>query len=184
MQSLGGTTTNWHQPYAEQWDLDVQREIPYNIILDVGYYGSRGVHQISQVDINQPLAGAYATNATIQNFPACTDPNNPPFGNGTCYAPGQQITSSTEGIVNIIRPYQGYGPIDVYEAIFSTNYNSLQTSLQKRFRAGSLIGINYTWAKSLTNRPRSARRQSACSAEHLQSRFRIRSVALRSPQCL
>jgi hypothetical protein len=25
--------------------------------------------------------------------------------------------------------------------------------VQKRFRAGSLIGINYTWAKALTNRP-------------------------------
>jgi outer membrane receptor protein involved in Fe transport len=135
VQSLGGTTTHWHQPYAEQWDLDVQREIPYDIILDVGYYGSRGVHQLSQVDINEPIPGAYVNNPVIAS-------QNP-----------GQLTSDNQNLLNIIRPYQGYGPIDVFESIFSSNYNSLQTSLQKRFRAGSLIGINYTWAKSLTNRP-------------------------------
>ena len=135
VQSLGGATTDWHQPYAEQWDLDVQREIPYNIILDVGYYGSRGVHQLSQVDINQPIPGAYVNNPVIAS-------QNP-----------GQLTSDNENLLNIIRPYQGYGPIDVYESIFSSNYNSLQTSMQKRFRGSSLIGVNYTWAKSLTNRP-------------------------------
>jgi outer membrane receptor protein involved in Fe transport len=135
VQSVGGATTNWHQPYAEQWDLDVQRQLKYDIILDVGYYGSRGVHQLSQVDLNQPIPGAYVNNTVI-----------------TSQNPGQ-MQSSNENLLNIIRPYQGYGPIDIYESIFSSNYNSLQTSVQKRFRAGSLIGINYTWAKALTNRP-------------------------------
>ncbi len=135
VQSLGGTTTNYHQPYAEQWNLDVQRQLKYDIVVDVGYYGSRGVHQLSQVDINEPLPGAYVNNPTI----AAQNPG--------------QLTSANESLLNLVRPYQGYGPIDIYESIFSSNYNSLQTSVQKRFGGGSEIGINYTWSKALTNRP-------------------------------
>ncbi len=138
-QSVGGTSTNWHQPYAQQWDLDVQRQIPYDIIIDIGYYGSKGTHQLSQIDINQPIPGSYVNNATIEA--------------GLGAPPLQQMTSDSQNLLNIIRPFQGYGPIDVYEPIFSSNYNSLQTSLQKRFHGDSLVGVNYTWAKSLTNRP-------------------------------
>jgi outer membrane receptor protein involved in Fe transport len=139
VQDLGGMAAKWHQPYSQQWDLDVQRQIRYDIIVDVGYYGSKGTHQLSQVNINQPTAGAYVANSTIE-----TQLGAPPT---------QQMTADSENLLNIVRPYQGYGPIDVYEPYFSTNYNSLQTSLQKRFGGGSLIGVNYTWSKSLTNRP-------------------------------
>jgi len=146
VQSVGGVSTDWHQPYAQQWDLDIQRQIPYDIIIDLGYYGSKGTHQLSQVDINQPLPGAYVNNATIENGLGYDPTANPPV-------PLQQITSDSQNLLNLIRPYKGYGPIDVYEPIFSSNYNSFQSSLQKRFKAGSLIGVNYTWSKSLTDRP-------------------------------
>lgn len=142
VQSLGGVATQWHQPYTQMWDLDVQRQIPYDVIVDLGYYGSKGTHQLSQADINQPLPGVYANNAVIQSG----------LG-GTTGAGAVQMNANNENLLNIIRPYQGYGPIDVYESIYSSNYNSLQASLQKRFRAGSLVGINYTWSKSLTDRP-------------------------------
>ncbi|MDT7810617.1 MAG: hypothetical protein QOJ42_533, partial [Acidobacteriaceae bacterium] len=144
VQSLGGTASNWHQPYTQQYNLDVQHEFGYNIIGDIGYYGSKGTHQLSQVDINQPLPGAYATSPLIQN-----NPNYVPNPDGT----PSQLTASEEGLLNLIRPYQGYGPIDVFQPRFTSNYNSLQASLQKRFGAGSLVGINYTYSKSLTNRP-------------------------------
>jgi outer membrane receptor protein involved in Fe transport len=171
VQSVGGVSTNWHQPYAQQWDLDVQRQIPYDIILDVGYYGSKGTHQLSQVDINQPVPGAYANNTTIE-----AGLGAPPLG-------VQQMTSDSQNLLNLIRPFQGYGPIDIYEPIFSSNYNSLQSSLQKRFKAGSLVGVNYTWSKSLTNRPDQAggnlpvpQNTANLGAEYGPSRFDRRNV--------
>jgi outer membrane receptor protein involved in Fe transport len=176
VQSVGGVSTNWHQPYAQQWDLDLQRQIPYDIVLDVGYYGSKGTHQLSQVDINEPLPGAYVNNRTIENGLGYDPTADPPVGL-------QQMTSDSQSLLNLIRPYQGYGPIDLYEPIFSSNYNSLQTSLQKRFNGGSLVSVNYTWSKSLTNRPDQAggnlpvpQNSYNLSAEYGPSRFDRRNV--------
>ena len=127
---LSGTAPNFKQPYIQQWDLDIQRELPYNVIADLGYYGSKGTHLLAVVDVNQPIPGAYA----------------PIYGAGL-------INSGNENLLNGIRPFVGYGGIDEYASVFKSNYHSLQASLQKRFTADSLITVNYTWSKNLTNVP-------------------------------
>jgi hypothetical protein len=82
------------------------------------------------LDINQPVPGAYA----------------PIFGAGN-------INSGNETLINSLRPFVGYAGIDQYEPIFHSNYHSLQTSLQKNFGSGSLVAVNYTWSKNLTDLP-------------------------------
>ena len=37
------------------------------------------------------------------------------------------------------------------ESIMSSNYNALQTSLQRRLKSGLAFNVNYTWAHALTN---------------------------------
>jgi Carboxypeptidase regulatory-like domain/TonB-dependent Receptor Plug Domain len=143
---VGTAGANFHQPYTQQWNLDIQRQLPDDILFDIGYYGSKGTHLIAVVDINQPQPGAYLTNPTIQA--TGNDPGNP-----LSYVAGQPIGSATESLVNLVRPYQGYAGIDSYLPIFKSNYHSLQASLQKRFSQGSLITVNYTWSKNLTNVP-------------------------------
>jgi len=146
-----GTDPKYKLPYMQQWNLDIQKELPGNIIADIGFYGSKGTHLQAIMDINQPIPGAYSTNAQIQKIGSSPDgscQNNP-----LCYQAGTQINSSTEGILNLIRPYGGYAGIDEYESIFKSNYSSLQTSLQKHITADSLIIVNYTWSKNLTDVP-------------------------------
>lgn len=53
--------------------------------------------------------------------------------------------------VNALRPYKGYGEIYQYTNGAISNYNSLQTRLQTRFRQGGLITLSYTWNKALTD---------------------------------
>lgn len=136
---LSATAPKFKQPYMQNWDLDIQKELPYNIIADLGYYGSKGTHLLAIADINQPAAGAYATYSGAANYP-------------DVYTPGG-INSGNENFVNPLRPYIGYSGIDMYLPIFISNYNSLQASLQKRFTADSLLTINYTWSKNLSNVP-------------------------------
>jgi hypothetical protein len=127
---IGGTEPNFRQPYMQSWNLDIQRQLPFDIIGDIGYYGSKGTHLLAVADINQPIPGAYAS----------------VYGAGS-------INSGNENLINGLRPYIGYAGIDEYEPIFISNYNSLQASIQKRFSADSLLTVNYTWSKNLSNVP-------------------------------
>ncbi|MHB8734838.1 MAG: outer membrane beta-barrel protein, partial [Terriglobales bacterium] len=51
---------------------------------------------------------------------------------------------------NFIRPYHGYGDIILHEYGGTSNYNSLQVSVNRRFVKGLFLGTAYTWSKALT----------------------------------
>ena len=50
---------------------------------------------------------------------------------------------------NFLRPYQGYGNVNAYEFIGTTNYNSLQASIRRRMSRGLQFGASYTFSKAL-----------------------------------
>lgn len=117
-------------PYSEQYSLDLQQEIHRGTVVDIGYYGNHGLHLFSNVDLNQPTVGSYI--------------------GGTSVAAGG-ITAGNSNALNVIRPFQGYGPITFSSTQFFSKYNSLQTSFRQRFTNGLLLTLNYTWSKTLTN---------------------------------
>ncbi|HEX4164785.1 MAG TPA: carboxypeptidase regulatory-like domain-containing protein [Bryobacteraceae bacterium] len=53
--------------------------------------------------------------------------------------------------VNVLRPFKGFGPIQEEEAVVNSLYNGLQVNWNRRFTAGSMFGVAYTFAKSLDN---------------------------------
>ncbi len=55
--------------------------------------------------------------------------------------------------VNAVRPFIGYGVIKDRLPIFTSNYNSLQASLNRRFSHGLTLGVAYTWSRLLTTNP-------------------------------
>jgi hypothetical protein len=117
-------------PYSEQYSLDLQQQLKWGTILDVGYYGNRGVHLFSNIDINQAPAGLYAQDGLIA---------------------GNVVTGGNTPFLNQIRPYIGYSAITTQSDIFSSSYNSLQTSLRKQIRGGGVVTASYTYSKALTN---------------------------------
>jgi hypothetical protein len=116
----------FNTPYTEQWSLDAQHEVARNTIVDVGYFGAEGHHLSGFIDLNQPQVGAYLT------LPGLTAP----------------ITSNSQRL-NAVRPFLGYGAISDFVNIFGSNYHSLQASLQRTWRDGSLVKVNYTWSHNL-----------------------------------
>jgi len=54
---------------------------------------------------------------------------------------------------NAIRPYAGYGVITNRIPVFTSNYNSLQASLNRRFSKGLTVQLGYTWSRLLTTSP-------------------------------
>ena len=133
--ALNAVDTRWHTPYSQEFNLDVQRQFPSQWLLDIGYYGATGTHLLGQVDLNQPLPGAYVTALA----PYRANPNAP-------IARGSDTKK-----LNFIRPYPGFDAINQQITSYNSNYNGLQVALQKRIGANSLLNLNYTWSKALTN---------------------------------
>jgi len=120
-------------PYIQQWSFDIQRRLPMDVILDVGYYGSKGTHLLGEVDINEAYpgvalaAGLHAANGNTI-FTTADDPN-----------------------INAVRPYLGFGPITDIESAFDSNYHSLQANVRKFFGSLGLFNAAYTYSKVLTD---------------------------------
>ena len=127
------TAPAFHTPYSQQYSVDVQQEITSSFTLDLGYYGSHDTHLIGYVDINQ-LAPGQARAAGI-------------------VGPAGFVSTGATPAANALRPYRGYSYMYSIQPIFSSNYNSLQVAVKKRFKGKSLIDGNFTWQKYLTNSP-------------------------------
>jgi hypothetical protein len=128
--TIGGPAPNWKQPYSEMWNLDWQHQITRSTMIDVGYYGNVGRHLIGVVDVNMPQPGA---------FQSITGPTIPsPVNVGT---PTRRL--------NLVRPFQGWDAINLFDPVFTSNYNGLQAAFQKQFTSNSLIVFNYTWSHAL-----------------------------------
>ncbi len=55
--------------------------------------------------------------------------------------------------VNAIAPFLGYAGINSRAPIYTSNYNSLQVAMNRRFSKGLTLGVAYTWSKLLTTNP-------------------------------
>jgi len=119
---------NFKSALIQQFNLQVEKQFGANV-LTIGYVGNIGQHLPESINnINQPLpydpfdpVGS-AGNPVNGERPLTADGNLPNVG-GISYL-------ATEGV---------------------SNYNALQTSLQRRFTKGLDFDVNYTWAKALSD---------------------------------
>ena len=63
---------------------------------------------------------------------------------------GSRLVANPNTDVNALRPYAGYSYIENRAPLFTSNYNSLQVSLNHRSKNGLTVGVSYTWSKVLT----------------------------------
>jgi hypothetical protein len=148
--------------YNEQWNLDLQRELPGGVFLDVAYAGAHGVHLPQfNTNINQ-IPDSFINQAHQQ------------FANGQPVTIDQQITSAASypfvcplcgsaGLpgslgVGTVRQGQFDRPFPQYAAVnlngqgcCDSSYNALQATATKRFSGGGTLLVAYTNAKLLSN---------------------------------
>src|SRR5437870_1891413 len=51
--NVGAFDPNLKNPSVHEWDLTIQRELPWRIVAEVGYVGKRGTHLYRAYDLNQ-----------------------------------------------------------------------------------------------------------------------------------
>ncbi|MBI3680066.1 MAG: carboxypeptidase regulatory-like domain-containing protein [Acidobacteria bacterium] len=106
--------------------LSVQHDIGAGIVLDAGYVSTLGRNQMWRRNINPVPFGA--------NF----DPRNADPTNTRVPLPN-----------SFLRPMPGYADVNMIEWAGSSNYHSLQVTMNRRFRKGLDFGASYTWSKTL-----------------------------------
>jgi hypothetical protein len=156
-KNIIGADADGHVPTVYSFSIGLQNEIASGTTLDVAYVGSLGRHLITSRDVNSVPFG-YAFTAAAQDpsnyvggvVPA-VEPNLPSiyaaagYNFSGAYALGHQSYTNAALV-----PYKGYGQIANLGWGGTSNYNSLQVSLQRRFAKGFTAGAVYTWSKALT----------------------------------
>ncbi len=145
---FGGILSNVnHAPYVMQYNLTIQRQLPAGMVFNIGYNGSSGVHEFSQIDANPPQSLSMLSSAG-QAAAIATGDYALPGG-------GEPTASGTPGTVN--NPFVGthvnpnFAAVDAEEPISHSSYNSLQSSLARQFTQGLAGTVGYTWSKCLDN---------------------------------
>jgi hypothetical protein len=116
--------------YVQQYSMNVQQQLPYDFVLQVGYAGSRGTHLPYRVDdVN-----------TVQ----------PIVSNGSYLFYGPNGTASpSAAALNAAKLNPNIGQISAVFMTGYSHYNSLQTSLTKSFTHHTQFQLSYTWSKSM-----------------------------------
>ena len=153
--------------YVEQWNIDIQRQLPAGFFADVAYAGSHGVHiEQYSTHINQIGDSLIATAGSQYNaaLPGCASAPNPVTCANASVTIDQSVTNPLVGSPNanlnqptilqgqLDRRYPQYNDVDLagYGCCSST-YNSLQATVQRRFAGGGTLLVAYTNAKLLSN---------------------------------
>ena len=131
------------QPSMVQYNLTIDRQLPWNLGLTAGYVGSRGWH----LDINEegnPKAPLGFLPNGLPYF--CDVAAHPASADQSCAG---NANPASPFFVNRQNPT--FGPINLNASDRDSWYNSLQIGLNKRISHGLQFGTAYTWSKLLDN---------------------------------
>ncbi|MGB8727014.1 MAG: carboxypeptidase regulatory-like domain-containing protein [Candidatus Sulfotelmatobacter sp.] len=153
-------------PYEQSWTFGVERQMPWNVVLDVEYLGKKGTHLpfsgANNLDIfgpsieTLPIAGPNPNNPnqclTLTINCLNTYVNNPlsSLNGGPISDPNSTLSSAQVPYSQLASPYPQFTGVSTdVQMIANSTYHGLQISANKRFSNGLEFVINYTWSKSI-----------------------------------
>lgn len=123
-------------PTTYDYQFGIQTRLPWNMVLDTAYVGGQSRHLQDNRNLNPvPYGAAF--------LPQNQDP--------TLTTTSSTVLGSNALPPNFLRPIRGFGQIQLYESAATSNYNSLQVSVNRRAANGLFVGVAYTYSKTLTN---------------------------------
>jgi Carboxypeptidase regulatory-like domain len=138
-------------PYVQQWNLNVQHELPQHIVASVAYVGSKGTHLGLRRELNQ-----------IHSVPAADNP----YAVGEAIGPDDCTTFTTPSGVPVVgqaatnlsiacgsdanpfRPFVGFSNINGLAYSANSSYNAFQFSARRAF-APLVLSVAYTYSHSI-----------------------------------
>ena len=122
--NINAVEVNSHTPSIYNFTLGLQQDIGFETIMEISYVGSFARHLGQRININGVPDGARLGTNNI-------DP-----------VTGQRIGN------DFLRPFRGYADINMVVWGGTSNYNSLQVQVGRRYTQGFQYGVAYTYSKS------------------------------------
>ncbi len=155
-------------PYAQQWSLSVQRQLPWDLLGTIAYVGSKGTHLTAELQLNQLVPVNTSQNPFLPGQPLTSDICQG-FGAGVFMVNGNSISAGQPGFVNLEAACNGVsaelpnpnslrqppnaiaggiGQIYSLQNIANSAYNGLQVTL-RRSKGPLTLGLSYTYSHSI-----------------------------------
>jgi outer membrane receptor protein involved in Fe transport len=138
-------------PTVYSMNLGIQRDIGFNTVLDVAYVGTLSRHIFQARELNATPFGFLFTKAAQDPtlFAGGVVPDSDPSIPQVYKDAGLKFDGSKALTANLIRPYPGLAGIRFEENVASSNFNSLQVAVNRRFSRGFTFSLAYTFSKLL-----------------------------------
>jgi hypothetical protein len=120
LPSYFGLDPQARTPYMQQWSLSLQQELPYRILLEVSYVGSKGTKLGKSRVFNTP--------AHVE-----TGENLPP----------------RPGDFQLLRTWPQLGKLIQRQHISNSSFNSMQIKAERRFSGDLAFLASFVWSKSI-----------------------------------
>jgi Carboxypeptidase regulatory-like domain/TonB dependent receptor-like, beta-barrel len=142
---LGGNAA----PYVQQWNFDIQHQLPGNTLFDIAYAGSKGTHlPMHNQDLNQ-LPPAFLPKNAADVAALTAQVPNPFYGTVQSGGVGANPTIKAG---QLLLPFPQYDDVSMAEPDNRDSiYHSMQLKVQKRFAAGAQVLATYTVSKLIDN---------------------------------
>ncbi|HLL77678.1 MAG TPA: carboxypeptidase regulatory-like domain-containing protein [Pyrinomonadaceae bacterium] len=129
---------DFRSPVYDQFSLEMQRELTRDLVLKVGYVGTKGRDLFASLDGNprQPTNNIFISDSRFTNVasPERTAALAPGSPNNPCRVTIVSAANCTLGVVRL------------RANVAESDYHSMQVSLDKRLSRGFSGGLHYTWS--------------------------------------
>jgi hypothetical protein len=136
-------------PRTHRWSLGVQRELPWNFLIEGTYVGSVSQQIPVSTELNS-VPGRYFSTSPVRddatnNF-LTQQVANPFVG----LLPGTNLNGANVARSQLLRPHPHFTGISAFETIGTSDYTSFQGRLERRMANGFTAQVAYTWSKTMT----------------------------------
>jgi outer membrane receptor protein involved in Fe transport len=134
LRSQTTVSNDFHNPYSQQWNFGVQRQVSNRVAAEARYVGNHTVGNFQSINAN-PSLSAFINEGLPNAIPAgltpCATPGAPGFASGRLNCNFTNVTERNNGAFSI--------------------YHSLQTELRIQNWHGFQGNISYTFSKTIDN---------------------------------
>ncbi len=138
-------------PYVQMWNLNIQKEVVKNLVVDIGYVGNKGtgLRDGQLAIVNQLPSSVLSTYGLKLRNPITSAADA--AANGIAY-PYAGFKGTVASALRYYPQVQGNSTVQVYAAPLGFSaFHSLQVTVNRQFSKGLSIYGDYVWSKSLAN---------------------------------